>query len=118
MEGCPWRMNPEFIWVRAGPWLLLSACMPRITQSLSACLERCGYFSEIHIPDWPYCWKEYGEGKAVGLVSLVKKLSSLRYAGIVLPAHSLSAGFGSKVSTWLGPPYMKRKMTESTLAGW
>ena len=34
-----------------------------------------------------------------------------KLSGIGLPASSLSAGLGSKVSRWLGPPSMNRKMT-------
>ena len=40
------------------------------------------------------------------------KASSLRNTGIGLPCQRSSAGLGSKVSIWLGPPYMKRKMTD------
>jgi hypothetical protein len=33
------------------------------------------------------------------------------------PSWVLSAGFGSNVSTWLGPPFMNRKMTRFAFAG-
>jgi hypothetical protein len=33
------------------------------------------------------------------------------------PLYFSSAGFGSKVSMWLGPPTMNRKMTDFALGG-
>ena len=36
MLGLPGWMKPEFIWKMAGPWLLLSVCIERITHRSSA----------------------------------------------------------------------------------
>ncbi len=37
------------------------------------------------------------------------------FAGNGLPSYLSSAGFGSKVSTWLGPPSMNSTMTDLAL---
>jgi len=37
--------------------------------------------------------------------------------GIGFPAYFSSIGFGSKVSTWLGPPFISRKMQFFTFVG-
>ena len=42
---------------------------------------------------------------------------SLSRLGIGWPLRLVSSGLGSQVSTWLGPPYMNRKMQPFALAG-
>src|SRR5262245_35879783 len=43
---------------------------------------------------------------------LPKKTSISPFPAMGLPWKRRSSGFGSKRSTWLGPPYMKRKITD------
>src|SRR6185503_7825731 len=58
----------------------------------------------------PYFLNENGEGKAVPVLRSVRKLT-----GIGLPAHFFSDGLGSKLSSWEGPPFMKRWITRLAL---
>ena len=45
------------------------------------------------------------------LDSPIARIGGLKLAGSCWPLSSLMSGLGSKVSRWLGPPSMKRKMT-------
>src|SRR5438876_9301956 len=91
--------------------------MERMTHRSSAHWATCGKSSEMGIPDWPCCLNFQGEPK--------RDLSCTRWvAGIFFEIDSgqgcesslLSAGLGSKVSTWETPPPMKRTMTDLAVA--
>src|SRR5947209_4334671 len=53
-----------------------------------------------------------------GFFSPIARITGLNDDGSGFPARLSSSGLGSKVSTWLGPPSMKRKMTLLALGGW
>src|SRR5947208_2848927 len=95
MLGRPAWVNPVFIWKRAGAWLLLSACMERITQRLSAWRARFGYVSAISIPDCPCFANWYGLAIATFLVFAPVHAAGFLFAGSHkfrrLP-HALRAG--------------------------
>ena len=65
------------------------------------------------MPDWPYRVNVRWQGMTGRFISA--RLSPKPTASISLPAHLLS--FGSKVSMWLTPPHMNRKMTDFALGG-
>jgi hypothetical protein len=46
-----------------------------------------------------------------GVVLPIARTTGLNDFGSCCPAYFSSAGFGSNVSIWLGPPSMNRKMT-------
>src|SRR5437016_4953241 len=107
------RASPQFIRSKDGSWLGTSACMERITaisSILSATDEKSSLTS---IPLRPYLLNLKGEGKAAPVFRSVFKFS----VGKSLPAYFSKDGFGSKVSTWDGPPFMKRWMTRLALPG-
>ena len=63
------------------------------------------------MPDLPYRVNVRRQGITGRLISA--RLSPKPTASISLPAHLLS--FGSKVSMWLTPPHMNRKITDFAL---
>src|SRR5438477_9858829 len=65
------------------------------------------------MPDRPYLANLYGERMAAPVLRSVRRLP----AGSGLPCSLSSAGLGSNVSTWLGPPFMKRNTQCFALAG-
>ena len=65
------------------------------------------------MPDLPYRVNVRRQGMTGRRISA--RLSPKPTASISLPAHLLS--FGSKVSMWLTPPHMNRKMTDFALGG-
>ncbi len=74
---------------------------------MSSCCATCGKSSLTSIPDWPYFLNANGDASAAAPV-----LRSVgRSRGIACPLYFCSAGFGSKVSTCEGPPFINRKMT-------
>src|SRR6516225_6946970 len=78
-------------------------------------LARCGKRSLTHLPERPYRLNCH-----LGPTTRPWFLWPPRpnvFTATVLPSSSYSFGLYSNVSTWLGPPYMKRKMTLLALAG-
>src|SRR5260370_27672960 len=72
-------------------------------------VAKWGYKSETSVPDFRDLVNLWLEAKSVpGFRTL--KSGSLSRSGIGLPWCLANSGFGSQRSTWLGPPYMKRKM--------
>src|SRR5689334_4634903 len=107
--------SPVFIWSAAPLWLMLSATIERITQSLSACSERFGQTSLISRPDWPRLLNLNGEGSRLPVaVRISLGLSN----GSGWPACLASDGLGSHRSTCDGPPDMNRKITRLALAAY
>src|SRR5271165_1846726 len=73
----------------------------------------CGNTSLTHAPDCPCCWNLNGDARILSLM-LNTVVGVLK--GIGFPLSRSRRGLGSKVSTWEGPPSMKRKMTDLALA--
>src|SRR5260370_31055308 len=74
-----------------------------------------GYRSETSIADFPDLRNLWLVAKSVpGFRTL--KSGSLSRSGIGLPWCLANSGFGSQRSTWLGPPYMNRKMQDLAFA--
>ena len=76
----------------------------------------CGSQSETQIPLWPCCFHFRFEAKSGARPSPIGVITGLKLGGSGLPARRLSAGLGSNVSMWLGPPSMNRKMTLRAVA--
>jgi hypothetical protein len=90
--------------------------MLRMTARSSTRCDRCGYKSETSIPACPWRAKRRDEPRSVpGLRAF--KAGSLSRTGIGCPVRLVSCGLGSKVSTWLTPPYMNKTMHALALAG-
>src|SRR5205807_5474125 len=92
----------------------------RTTASRSACLARLGKRAEISSPDRPCLRKANGEAISLPSVAFMNWSGSpwaLKLGGRGWPLSLVSAGLGSKVSRWLGPPVMNRKITLLALAG-
>src|SRR5438132_13656278 len=85
----------------------MSAYIERITHRSSTQPPTSGKISLTSVPHWPYFWNETGDLYAVPVRRSVGRL----LYGSGWPWCFVSIGFGSKVSTWDGPPFMKRKMT-------
>ena len=53
-------IEPVFMKVWAGSWLICLVCIERITAISSACLAMCGKMLQISMPDLPWreksCW--------------------------------------------------------------
>src|SRR4051794_32846598 len=113
MDGRIWRASPQFMSISEGSWLGTSACMERMTQMSSMHWPTFLKRSLTSMPDWPYLLNLNGEGKAAPVRRSVRRVG----IGRILPANLARAGLGSKVSTWDGPPFMKRWMTRLALAG-
>src|SRR5260221_13921544 len=89
-----------------------------MTASLSACFCRKGNASEIGKRDWPHSVKLMREPSNGAVVTSVNCAGIFpKLAGMVWPASLLRSGLGSKVSIWLGPPAIMRKITDFALAG-
>src|SRR5262249_5862317 len=69
--------------------------------------------SETGRPDLPYRLKAKGERMAPAVLRSVRRLP----LGSALPWYLSRSGLGSKVSTWLGPPFMNRWTKRFALAG-
>ena len=105
--------SPVFIWSAAPVWLMLSACIERITQRSSACLDRHGNSSLISVPHSP-CLLNF-QGEASRLPVCVRK--SFGFAkGKGWPFIAASFGLGSKRSTCDGPPGMYKKTQRFAVA--
>src|SRR6266581_3773546 len=65
------------------------------------------------MPLLPYFWNLNGEGNAAPVFRSVARLA----VGRSLPAYFSSAGLGSNVSTWDGPPLAKIWITRLAFAG-
>src|SRR5688572_27163918 len=69
-------------------------------------------------PDWPQFLKSILAPRRSSLVTSVNWAGILpKDSGMRWPASWLRTGFGSKVSIWLGPPAIMRKMTDLAFAG-
>src|SRR5258706_2483097 len=112
MEGRPARIEPVFIWHTDPTWFNPSAQQPLKTDILSTCLAISGYQSETQLPLCPCCLKVRSDGMMALLPVPIAVVTLPNDAGIGLPASASSAGFGSNVSTWLGPPSMNSQMTD------
>src|SRR5438067_539953 len=100
--------SPVFICRQAPLWLMLSATIDLITQMSSMHEPMCGNSSLTSIPDCPCFWNLNGDWSRLP----VRVLTSLGMAkGNGLPLSCLRRDLGSKVSIWLGPPDMNKKIT-------
>ena len=98
------RASPVFIRRNDGSWFGTSACIERITQMSSMWAAVFAKSSLTSIPLWPYFLNLNGEGNAAPVRRSVARF----FVGSGFPAYLSSSGFGSKVSTWLGPPLANR----------
>src|SRR5437867_2907231 len=96
--------SPQFISINDGSWFGSSACIERITQMSSMLSATRGNNSLTSRPLWPYFLNLNGEGNAAPVLRSVGRLP----VGSGLLAYLSSAGLGSKVSTWDGPPLRKK----------
>src|SRR4051812_31998796 len=103
---------PVFIWQTPPEWLSPFVQQERMTHNSSAQVAVCGSQSETHRPPSPCCRHLRGESMIGLLFSPIARITGLNVGGIGFPLSSFSSGLGSKVSRWLGPPSMKRKMTD------
>src|ERR1043166_831423 len=94
-----------------------SAQHERITAMSSTHSAVCGSQSETQMPLWPCCFHARFEPSSGELCSPIEVSTLPKLSGKRWPASSLSFGFGSKRSMWLGPPSMKRKITLLAFAG-
>src|SRR4051794_20505716 len=94
--------------------------MPWMNARSSALVARFGRRLDIHRPELPCCLKsQYGGITRFGAAEKVASSPVVRSAfGICFPAYFRRAGLYSKVSIWLTPPSMKRKMQLFALLGW
>ena len=93
---------------------MLSASIDLMSVTSSAIPAKCGKSSLTSIPHLPARLNSQGEPSRFP----VAVRSSLGFAnGSGLPFSARRRGFGSKVSTWLGPPLMNKKMTRLARAG-
>ena len=76
----------------------------------------CGKRSDISTPDWPHFLKTRREPSKVPKLRALST-GSFSLNGIGWPCRLTSSGLGSNKSTWLGPPYMNKKITFRAFAG-
>ena len=79
----------------------------RMNAISSTLPPRCGKISETSMPLSPWRWNSNG----LGMSGPGCPWRTTTDSAIGWPAYFVSAGFGSKVSTWLTPPLMKSEMT-------
>src|SRR5438105_3607524 len=82
----------------------------------SAQRPRLGNRSETSMLDRPHLVNLRDEASSVPGPRAFRSGSFSR-PGMGRPCHFARAGFGSKRSTWLGPPYINKKMHEVARAG-
>jgi hypothetical protein len=75
-----------------------------------------GKKSEMGSPLWPPGSNFRTEG-VNNPTARPPELMNCLSCGKGCPAYFSKAGFGSKVSTWLGPPFISKKITLFTLVG-
>src|SRR5437867_1232085 len=107
MDGRPMMFAPVFIIVMHGSWFGISDHIERMTQRSSATFPRFGHSSLSSVPHWPYFWNLNGDFIKFPVLRWVRTCGP----GMGLPSYFSSIGFGSNVSTWDTPPFMKRKIT-------
>src|SRR5688572_26107391 len=73
----------------------------------------CGRNSEISSPELPRGLNSRHGGKSLFFATARRVLKEPNDSGIGSPANRTRSGFGSKRSTWLGPPDINRKITRS-----
>jgi hypothetical protein len=108
IDGNPVRSEPVFICSEAAPCAAESQQAERTIARSSAQVARCGNSSEISMPDRPCLANLNGEPLILPLDFCVCELVALNECSVAW--RRLRSGFGSNVSTWLGPPTMNRKM--------
>src|SRR5262245_7381767 len=77
----------------------------------STCEATFGKMSDTSMPDCPYFLNPNGLGISGPGCPWRTTRSSLIIPSSGCPAYRVSAALGSKVSTWLTPPLMKREIT-------
>src|SRR5438874_2446172 len=118
MLGRPSRGHPLLNRLSAAVWVKPSWKQERITARSSACVATLGKRSEISIPDCPYFLNVRRDARIGTSLNFENwSCTSPKLSGTGLPSSFSSIGLGSKVSRWLGPPCMKRKMTFLAVAG-
>src|SRR5438874_8478711 len=126
MVGCcssSW-CRPVCIW-NSAPWSLSVVYIDRTNANSSATPPRFGNQSAISTPSSPCFLNPTWSGKILGYGRVppttsrecLTKSGDLSGSGNgvsanVLPAYFVSAGFGSKLSSWLTPPERKTQMTD------
>src|SRR5215472_8085535 len=116
IEGRPARIDPVFIWQTEPTWFKPSAQQERNSVSSSTCSAIFGYQSETHMPLSPYCFQVRVDGMSVFDEVPIAVITLPNEAGMGCPAIRCNSGFGSKRSTWLGPPSMNSQITDLALA--
>src|SRR4051812_25217916 len=109
------KMLPVFICRQPEACAAVSACIERTTQRSSANFAVCGKRLLISSPLCPCCVNGNGDCMRWPMGRPFEPtLASPAYGS---PWCLVSSGFGSNVSTWLGPPFMKRKTQCFAFAG-
>ena len=116
-EGRPASVEPVFIWHTPPTWFKPLDQHDWITASPSAHVAMFGSQSDTQMPLWPCCCHFRRDGKSGARPSPIGVITGLKLGGRGLPARRFSSGLGSKVSMWLGPPSMNRKITLRAVAG-
>ncbi len=104
MHGLPLWILPVFICNMAEPWIGESAVIDLMKAMSSTQVARCGKRSETSCPDWPY-FLNAQRGSTMRPWSLWPPRPNV-LTSMVLLSMPFMAGLWSKVSMWLGPPYM------------
>src|SRR5262245_22615646 len=108
--GC---VSPQVIMSSDGSWLGTLVCIERMTHRSSAWRARCGNSSLISIPLRPCLLNLNGDWSSAPVFRSVFRTPP----GGICPLRFVNSGFGSKVSTCDGPPFMNRWMTRLARAG-
>ena len=92
-----------------------------IAMSSTICAV-CGKRSLTQAPDWPWRWKVRLGARRVERFLNDESMKANRFpamneSGMGWPWSRASSGFQSNISSWEGPPAMKRKMTDFARAG-
>src|SRR4051794_22856355 len=117
MLGKPGTTRPVKSSYWAAEWTTMSPWHDRITAMSSMQLAIRGNRSETSMPLWP-CFRNVRRvPRSLALLWICWYLTSPNSLGRFWPSSLLSSGLGSKVSRWLGPPAMNRKMTDRAFDG-
>src|SRR4051794_403946 len=108
MLGRPEIVEPVFMKVWAGSWLMASVTIERMTQISSEIDPMCGKRTDISWPDLPNFLNDVCGSKHLRawFCSCAIGWPLVKDSGMGLPAISASLGLKSKVSRCEGPPAM------------
>src|SRR6185295_5796508 len=112
MLGKPGTMRPVNSSYCAAEWTTMSPWHERRIAMSSTHCARFGKRSDTSMPLRPYLLNVRFVPKSFAVGEMNWYFASPKSFGRDWPCSWFSSGFGSKVSRWLGPPDMKRKITD------